>query len=158
MRKKMLLRVARCALLVFTHGAVVFSASLRTPFIETYMPDVVMGKKTVITSNSGEGVFLNNPGTKPVLVRLDFRAPLPDELKEKAEAIPDLSWIQADSLEVTIAPQSSVRVPLWIHVPKNSRFHRRTFQVMMISRMIPRKKGAMTIQAGLKSTIRFTLR
>jgi len=155
---RLLFYALRVALFSVTHCALVDAASLRTPFIDVYQTDIPVGKKTSVTSVSGDGLFLNNPGAQTVRVTIRLRAPLSAELLPDASPVPRSEWVIAQDSFVSIPARGSVRVPLWIHVPAEQRFRRKTFQVMIDSTLVPDPGKAMAVHAGLTSRLRFTTR
>jgi hypothetical protein len=129
--------------------------TLSTSFVDVVVLDVPLGTSRTVEDRDGKGIVLRNKGDVALHVRLRAKIPLENELKEKAEAIPDISWIRFDPDTVKIAANGEIDCRLVIKVPKKREFRNRLFQATILMEAEPPNTGHVQVRGALKARLRF---
>jgi hypothetical protein len=112
----------------------------------------VVGQDIVI----GSPLVINNISTNSVHVTISGVIPSPSALRN-AVAIPDVSWLRATPSDLDIPPRGHAQSQLSLQIPNEKSLAGHTYQVMICSKMIPRRAKGMPIAGAILSRLRISV-
>ncbi len=128
---------------------------ISTPFADVQVQDVPLGKPFAIVHSAASGLSLQNLGSEPVNIQVDVLVPNAADLRDGAEAIPEITWIQIEPKNLMIPAHGRALCRVVLKVPNEKSFRSKYYQAMIWSHAESPKGKNVSISAGLISRLRF---
>jgi hypothetical protein len=133
------------------------AGGLSTQLGEVVIQNLQVGQAYNLRDLANLSLSVVNRGDEEIALAMDPLVPEASELKQGAEAIPDLSWIALSSREHIVSAGGTATSDILVTIPDDDHLLGRKFQVTVWSHSVPRPGAGMALAYGLKSRIIFTV-
>jgi hypothetical protein len=130
---------------------------LSTPFVEVVVAEVPVGMPYDLAAHRQPRIELLNQSQAPLSLEISALVPRAEQLKGSAQPIPSLAWISLKPDHLLIDEHDEATCNVVLTIPNERRYRKKTYQVMIWSRSMP-KSGGLTVGAGVLSRLIFTTR
>jgi len=131
------------------------AGGLRCSIGEVVIENLKIGHTYSLQTLANLPLTLTNTTDGPVIVKVDALVPDAAELRQGAEAIPDVRWATSSPDSIPMNAGESKRSELVLAIPNDERLFGRKFEVIYWSHTLPRPEDLLSY--GLKSRIIFTI-
>ena len=131
------------------------AGGLRCSIGEVVIENLKIGHTYSLQTLANLPLTLTNTTEGPVIVKVDALVPDASELRQGAEAIPDVRWATSSPDSIPMDAGESKRAELVLAIPNDERLFGRKFEVIYWSHTLPRPEDLLSY--GLKSRIIFTI-
>jgi hypothetical protein len=131
------------------------AGGLRCSIGEVVIENLKIGQSYSLKTLANLPLSLTNTSDHAVRVSIDPMIPGVSELRQGAEAIPDLGWASATPETLEFAPNQTRAAELILTIPDDERLFGRKFQAIFWSHTLPREGDMLAY--GLKSRVIFTI-
>lgn len=140
------------SLLIAFFSRDVFATALTANFGEIVVQELRIGYPFSLKERAHLTYIITNPGSKPIEVKIEIKAPLGGKVKKGYEPIPDVSWIKLEKDFFIVNPNEQVSTDIVFNIPKDEKLIDKKYQVSLFPYTFD---GILRIQ--VESNILFTI-
>ena len=153
-RKGFCVAVCLCMVFLITLPGSLTAGGLRTHMGEVVIENLQVGQTYNLKELANLRMIVTNSEENQVDLQMEALVPDTGELRQGAEAIPDISWVTLSQEFFTVGPLQNAVSDIVISIPDDGRYLGKKYQVNIWSHTLG--GGAMNVAVGLKTRIIFT--
>ncbi len=134
------------------------ASNFSTSFADVILSNMKVGMVYSLKQEKGLPYTVTNLSEEPIDIEIIVQKPLPQELQEGYEAVPDISWVKVFPTVFRLEPGEKMNCDIIISIPDDEKYKNRHFQINLLTQTAPRAVGGggLGISMAFRSRMRFS--